>query len=592
MKSGLGKGGPNRDRAYYEPPRSAIGRIEAHIEEIRGDEPEPAPPPTRRMALSRVVLRHRPALAAGLGAIAVLVAVVVMGPGLRSHQATQPTLGPAATPAEIALVTEVPTPLPSVNDLTAPSPTLLPTPTLTPSPTPILIWTAAPRWTPPPTPNPTPTPKPTPAPTPWMAKGWPVALPNGVLSVDSYEYSSGDMVVGPDGTVYIPTIAALSSTGHSRSGWLRLPDGDYGTPVAFGTDGTIYATDYDNSSTDTGSLYSFAADGKSHAGWPITVGTQATFEAGPSGSVYVFDDDGTSYTVTVLAPTGKTIATWTLGADATGTCGNVIRPDGTLLYAYSPDNSGTDCEVDVYGPTGNRLSKSPARGWDGLTMAPDGTVVAVGYDMEPYDSSVVAQTRVAVIGADGLPAAGWPIALQGKASAPSFGPDGTMYLALAGVGTSPSQVVAYDAAGAVKTGWPTDLPSGYGPFAGGEAPVIGNDGTVYEAATKSDWTGVVVAFDPSGKVLPGWPYVLPQAFSNFDGGSPSWGGPDMVNPGPMFAPSSSGGGLLYLALDGEAVALGHDGKVASGWPYMLPGKDEIPATGSSGRPCRMGDWFW
>jgi len=38
-------------------------------------------------------------------------------------------------------------------------------------------------------------------------------------------------------------------------------------------------------------------------------------------------------------------------------------------------------------------------------MAPDGTVIGVGYDMEPYNSAVVAQTRTGRDG-DGRPARG------------------------------------------------------------------------------------------------------------------------------------------------------------------------------------------
>lgn len=547
MKSGTRKDGPDRDRPYYGQSPAVLGRIEAHIEEIAGDEPAPSTPQTKREDLSSKVRRHRPALAAGLGAMAVLIAVVILGPGLHSGAATKPAASPTAssmaptwTPAEIAQATDVASPLASPSGL--------------PTSSPWLTW--APVTTPAPTPTPTPSPM----------TVWPVALDENI------DYSSGDMAVGPDGTVYIPGMAGLDAKGHSRNGWLRLPNGDYGTPIAFGSDGTIYVTDDSNDSndsTDTTAIYAFTASGKALAGWPVslTLGEDPTFEAGPSGSLYVLGDDGPPFTVTVLTPAGKTTAKWTVGSDD-DSCGDVIRPDGTLFDTASSD-SGDDCEIDVYGPTGSRLSKSPARGWDGLTMAPDGTVVAVGYDMEPYSSSIVAQTRLAVIGTDGQPAAGWPIALQGAASAPSFGPDGTLYFALAGVGTSPSTVVAYDAAGAVKPGWSVVLPSGLGPFAGDDSgiplpPVVGNDGTVYLAATKSDWTGSVLAFDSSGNVLPGWPYTLPQAFSDVGDAQ------GVSNPGPMFVPSPSGGGLLYLALDGEAVALGHDGKVAAGWPYMLP----------------------
>lgn len=48
-----------------------------------------------------------------------------------------------------------------------------------------------------------------------------------------------------------------------------------------------------------------------------------------------------------------------------------------------------------------------------------------------------------------------------------------------------------------------------------------------------------------------------------------------MNPGPLFVRSPAGGGSTYLALDGEAIALGTDGNVASGWPLMLPGTQDV-----------------
>ena len=139
-----------------------------------------------------------------------------------------------------------------------------------------------------------------------------------------------------------------------------------------------------------------------------------------------------------------------------------------------------------------------------------------------------------------------------------------------------SKVVAFDEAGTIKAGWPVALPVGYGPFSGATgiplAPAAGDDGTIYVAATHSDWSGFVLAFDPSGNPRPGWPYALPQALGDFDGGG--FRGEYPSNPGPMFVRSPSGGGVLYLALDGELVALGRDGQVASGWPYLLPGSDQ------------------
>jgi hypothetical protein len=210
-------------------------------------------------------------------------------------------------------------------------------------------------------------------------------------------------------------------------------------------------------------------------------------------------------------------------------------------------------------------------GWGGLALSPDGSVYTVGYDYEPYSGAIVAQTRIGVIGADGKPAPGWPIALEGAASPPAFGPDGTIYVARAGLGTAPSQVIAYDRSGQVKPGWPVSLPKGLGTLSGDgsgtpSAPVAGNDGEVFVAAIDSRLGGQIIGYDSSGSILPGSPYSLPVAFGSVS--SPYKGG---QSPGPMFVKSADGRGALYMLLDGEIVAIGPDGGAKKGWPYRPPG---------------------
>ena len=79
VKSGRRKGGPDRDRAYWETPQSAIGRIQGRVVDIESDEPEPGLPTTRRQRISQTLWRRRAALTVGLAAIVVLVAVTVLG---------------------------------------------------------------------------------------------------------------------------------------------------------------------------------------------------------------------------------------------------------------------------------------------------------------------------------------------------------------------------------------------------------------------------------------------------------------------------------------------------------------------------------
>jgi hypothetical protein len=558
VKSGRGKGEPIRERPYWEPPQSSVGRIEAHIEEIGGDAPEPGPEPTLRHQLSQELWKRR--------AVVVVAACVVVA--LAALQINGPTPKPASTPAPVPSGSQYVAELPSDSPPASQASIFVSKPY-----EPVLVGTPQ-TWTF--VPYPTDTPDSTPQPI--VAKGWPLAIDH----VDTRDgWNASDLVVGPNGSVYVSGAPALDSTGHQSKLSLLLPNGDYAEVQAFASDGTVYATDEPDSgpssdgsvaADDQPMIYAFGADGKTEAGWPVAIGSAPLVQLGPAGSVFVLSDADSVTTARMLTSDGKTKASWTLGSDS-DSCDEVLRADGTFFYAYSTTDENTACSIAVFSPTGAALTRSPERGWDSLSIAADGAVVAVGYDMEPYSATTVAQTRVAVIGDDGHPKAGWPVTLQGAASPPAFGADGTIYLSQAGLGTTPSQVTAYDYTGNLKAGWPVQLPVGYGPFTGDSSsstpqpPVVGDDGTVYAAATKNDWTGLVVAFDTGGNPVPGWPAALPQAFAAISGEGVSV--PD-TNPGPMFVTSPSGPGSLVLMLEGEIVALGRDGKIQAGWPYLIP----------------------
>jgi hypothetical protein len=106
--------------------------------------------------------------AAGIGAVAVVVGLVSLRPGLAPGQQVDASLSPTASPTQMALADETapPTPTPTASPTPTPIPTstpIPPTPAPTPPPTPQP--TAAP---PPPPPPPTPAPPPPPTPIPWI----------------------------------------------------------------------------------------------------------------------------------------------------------------------------------------------------------------------------------------------------------------------------------------------------------------------------------------------------------------------------------------------------------------------------------------
>ena len=565
----------NRDRAYWDPPQGAIGRIEGHIEEIEPGDAAPAPPVPQRGPVG-TTLRSRRVQSGLAAACVVLVAgAVTIGPfAARDARAPQPaqSSGPgvaAASPDGSNLPPASPSfGSPSTSIATT---GLSPTPSPTPTPWAVPTWmlglpTEAPTETPADPTQPAEEPDPTPS---FSKKGWPLELESATV-----RDSTPESAIGPDGTLYVETFPGFDKSGHARAHWLNVPDETHEVPVAFGADGTTYVEDYlDDQNGLPDLLYAFDSTGKLRAGWPADVVAGSWYVPGPSGTLYVVDESNADSTiVTVLSPKGQRKAQWSIASPGSS-CGAVVRPDGVMFFAYGPSDGSEDCAVRTYSPSGTLLSRAPTRGWNGVAMAPDGTVVAWGYDLQPFGGGAIAQPRVALLGTDGQPTGGWPVTIEGEASEPVFGANGSIYLSVLGLGTSPCKVVALDRTGRVRDGWPVALPTGFGPMlddtGNPQPPVSGADGEIYVEAVDTNLMGYVTAFDATGAVIPGWPYRLPQAFSNFDGGDSRI---STANPGPMFVRSASGSGLLYLVLDDRIVALGADGKVAPGWPYVLSGR--------------------
>jgi hypothetical protein len=564
VKSGRTKGGPDRERAYWEPPRGGVGQIQGHVEEI--EPPDPANPTTRPERVRQRIWARLPAsrLAMLAGGTALMAAVAAFN---------WPAAQPGASPSMVAAASS------SVATLDVQSPSAAPTPsataTATPSPTPTFAWpTPGPTsWE---TPQPEPSDTPLPEPSYPIANGWPFTLQ------DEYGLDWNRTVVGPDGTVYLDGYPALDTSGRSKVGWLELPDQTYNLPVLFVADGTIYVAEdvgYSEYSDDptmnqNTELYAFGKNGKLKSGWPVDVGLQPSFELGASGTVIVYSFVDNYDRITVLTPAGKTSASWVLGSGYGQMCGKGVGPDGTMYFAYS--EGGGVCSILVYSAGGKRLSKAPARMWGSLVVSPQGEAVAVAYDLQPYGAGVVARTQLAVIGTDGQPLAGWPVAVEGAASDPAFGPDGTIYVTQMGLGTDPSKVLAFTPDGQPVAGWPVELPAGYGPFSNGSStpspPIVSATGTVFVAATDLAWMGWVLALDPTGAALPGWPYRLPQPLANYDNGGVR--GESPYNPGPILPTATGSRIAIYLVLDGRLDAVGPDGMEVSGWPYVLPSADE------------------
>jgi hypothetical protein len=391
------------------------------------------------------------------------------------------------------------------------------------------------------------------------ARGWPVTM---------FESTSEGTVVGPDGTVYSWGAPALDRTGHARKAWMLLPDGEQAFPEAFGSDGSAYAL-VEGGEGEGEYVWAFGPDGAPRYHFELTTETEPDLAAGPSGSLYVLAfgvEDASDLEVTIVDASGKTTADWTIH-NASGNW--LLRPDGTMLVEVGDEDA---CRLHVFDAHGHDLSTSPGPCWDYMVLADDGRVAGWSYDwVELGDTYDISATSIALLGADGKAAAGWPQHLDAIASGPAFGPDGRIYVSEYHQSPDWSKVVAFDSAGNVPAGWPVTLAdSAFVPGApamesGTPLPPVLGGGVVYVAGDSS-----VSAFDSTGATVAGWPYHLPASWSDFLAGDVTDATAD--NPGPLYVSSGSGSGLLYLALEDQLVALDSGARVAAGWPYR-PGSD-------------------
>lgn len=358
-------------------------------------------------------------------------------------------------------------------------------------------------------PSPVPSlPKPSVAP-----RGWPVSLANmeaaGSLAHDGSSYFIEDGY-----------LVAVDDSGRERTGWpqwLGLQT-DLNTQMAFGSDGTVYV--WDDSTVDA-----FRADGTGPAGWPYHTGAvedvlpvpQGVYvESEPSGSAACGNE---SHVMTLIGTAGTVQSTWTLQGEI-----DAVGPDGTL-YTRQGDS------ILAYGSDGAVKPGWPATGWSNVSLDSSGRVYLswwkfreiTGVSMEGPGEAL--QTRIAAVDQNGRPYTGWPVTIEGAASEPAIGPDGTVYLTrevyASGSDTPTDSVLALDASGKTRPGWPISLPAQHGllrslPGVSASAPdppQVGSDGTVYFGAGASDPSspGLLEEVDPSGRPKPGFPSSIDWA---------------------------------------------------------------------------------
>ena len=394
---------------------------------------------------------------------------------------------------------------------------------------------------------------------------WPTPAVTAAVTPASLPVKAGSVALapGPDGGLYVlalvtrslqndppgrSVIALLDSAGRPRAGWPIQIAGwacgadPYGASTGqplVAADGSVrLVCDAESDGERPGNrlAFGFTPEGTLMSGWPVDPRTGGSWEQAATvvgDRLYV-----PGWLITGEGGTPEASkASWVneIGAEASGREGTrVSTPNGVL-----PD----------------------------VEPAPDGSLrlVAIGD-----------QVLIMAIDVSG-PIQGWPLTFDLSVSQPAFGPEGRMYLAQVRAGRTSTLVVARDGQALPIGSGPVDIEqteqwSGAGPDGGPAPPVVSPDGTVF-LIEDADSGLTVVALDPAGKVMAGWPY---QAAVHLE-----WqgrcGGQDTGCGVLRTAPAVGPGNVLHLLLaagdaskGGSIVAIGPDGAVRSGWPVMLP----------------------
>jgi len=315
----------------------------------------------------------------------------------------------------------------------------------------------------------------------------PEVAANGTIYVGGSVDASTGEPAWPDGSVRRPCLLAFDADGRLRTkvpgtpptGWTTLAPpmslalAPWGTAYAIDANGGLYGI------LPTGeTIFRQLADDTRISG-PIALGSGGRIFVGGPGGLRGLDLQATENPVGFLADLGRSHASSPVaGLDGrvyfrTSFGGRLIalERDGTSAWvrlapsgALAVDPEGNLMVATSEGLLSYRAADGEPR-WTFLTASPPGPPV-VGADGTAY---VITRTGL-VHAIDSLGRARWSFALDGPAlSAPTLGPDGTLYLTTS---TGPNATLyALDAQGAKRLTRP--LPLGPG------RPAAGADGRLY-----------------------------------------------------------------------------------------------------------------
>jgi len=398
--------------------------------------------------------------------------------------------------------------------------------------------------------------------------GWPVRIAGGWPRAAAF---------GADGTLYLilqgdddaPELAALPPDGLRSAGWLvRLEAGDLGPycdRLIAVDDGTVrlVCTSYSGGDNvvDDSSAYAFDRQGRTLPGWPVALPAfSCDWDAAPCIDPPEPDAFGTS--LVGIASGSGWARRFTVAADGSLRLGETVKVPSIEF--------NDTCYDELAAPRGS------------LSLGPDGTgyvwAVRAGRPRGSGDCRFISATYTA-LDDDGV-RAGWPVGVAGETSEPILGSDGRVYVTQGDDGRRPTRVYAFDAHGRRVPGWPVrfDLARDGGYGAGGWGPTtvsVEPNGTVYLAVRDGpsgiDNATTVYALDPTGRVLPGWPYRARMPLARLD-----WDCVCVPGSARPLPPVVDAAGRVRLLLGipydqkfGSRATLVQEGRTVAGWPVTL-----------------------
>jgi hypothetical protein len=317
------------------------------------------------------------------------------------------------------------------------------------------------------------------------------------------------------------------------------------------------------------------ARGEVRSGWPVLLAgaSDCTIDADPAdGSVRAVCAAGKAVRAYSLDAAGRLMDGWPVTLPPGDVAAQRLIDSDLYLLA-----GGTFLAVMSGGSVRTGPTVRTTIGW--MSIGPDGTLYT--QDVDDEATAITATTL------DGV-REGWPVRVSGWVSAPSFGPDGRVYVTAdspAGSGDGPlsdsiSDVIAFESDGRISVGWPVRIPIDTWRACPEGAcapnpPVVTSDGAAYIVAAG----GGTVAYQigPTGDLREGWPYRSKATLA--DGVTSNCTCPcpgTCVCPATITLPAAGPDDVLYLAQSFEGcgggdriVAIATNGQVRPGWPVTL-----------------------